>query len=366
MYFFSGGKNVNLIKHMAAALAIITAVSFIGCESKKTDTAPEPVTEAVTISPQNIVFDWQSLYESKLSEFKNSDKFSESSDSYGCSMFDLRDLTNDGTPELIISPNTDAASACEIYTVSKGSLVYIGESGSSGCFNAFPLTGIIQNEHMGQGFIIGEYLSFSDNSLNTVLSYYNNADSILSGASLTYEINKEEVTLAEYDAALEEYLSAPSLMIGRKYTFTDASINYALYFSESWGGVLTDKHKSLFRNKLSELINEGYDEAAFELCDLNADNTPELIVSTGTYKAAVCMIFIIENNTLSELETHFDSSGRICFDIENKVYFSSDISGNHYNSLIGADLEAYRESESIMECGRKYLLKDEFIISAFQ
>lgn len=357
---------MNLIKHMTAALAIITAASFVGCESKKASNAPELVSEAVTILAQNIVFDWQPLYEAKLNEFKKSDKFSQTSNSYGSSMFDLLDLTNDGTPELIISPDTDAASACEIYTVSDGSLLFIGEVGSSGSFSFFPLNRIIQDEHKGDGFVIGDFLSFSDTSLDIVLSYYNNADSILSGASLTYEIDKEDVSLAEYDAALEKYTSAPSLTIGRKYSFTDASINYALHFSESWGGVLTDKQKSLFRNKLSELINQGYDEAAFELCDLNADNTPELIVSTGTYKAAVCMIYTIENGTLSELGTQLDSSGRICFDIENKVYFSADISGNHYSSLIDTDLNAYQESESIVECGRKYLLKDEFIISAFQ
>ena len=103
-------------KITASALAFAALLTSFGCSAKKEDTesSSEPVIINTGIDPQSVVFDWQPLYEQKLADYKKSDAYSINS------RFDIRDINSDGIPELILSPNDDPMTVCEIYTYTDG------------------------------------------------------------------------------------------------------------------------------------------------------------------------------------------------------------------------------------------------------
>lgn len=330
--------------------AVALGMSIYSCSAKSSSSSEDEKPVEHT-SPKNITFAWQESYKSQLDSFRSSADFSKDS------RFDLRDLNKDGTPELIISPNSAPNTACQLFTFSDGNIRSLEENGGYGCFEYYPASESISNEHSGQGFVIGEFRRLVDGELKTELSYYNNAESAASGALITYEINKEEVSIKEYEEALELFKSNPSLILGRKYTFGDSAVENAVYCSESWGAVLFDGEKELYRNKLDELMGQ-YDEyAGFELVDLDNDEVPELIVSEGLSPEASCRIFMIKNGELSEIDGKYGANGKIGFDAEKIVFFSVDSpEGNQCWNLIDQPLDNYEKSESIIEVGRKYLL----------
>lgn len=338
--------------------AVISVVSIAGCSGKKTSSVAGKSVSETTVSPRSIAFEWQESYRSKLEEFKRSESYSESFGTNG-SMFDLYDLNSDGIPELIISAEKDKIPYCEIFTFSDGSVVSIGENGDSEKFRFYPETGIISCEHDGNGFVIGEYRKISDNSLRTEISYYNNFASASVGASITYEINREEVTLAEYEETLAKYNAFPFLDVGRKYTFGSDSIDYALFCSESWGAVMTSAQKKAYQDKLSEIIETSGSEAAFELADLDGDDNAELIVSDSIPGENSCRMFSYSDGELNEFEGVGNSVFFLVIDDEKRTVLLS--------APGSTELSAENsESGSFIQCGRKFILSDEYIISAFQ
>lgn len=353
-----GNMNLKKIRTMAVLFTVIAAASISGCSGKKTRSAVENIASETTISPKSIAFEWQEPYRSKLEEFRNSENYSESAGISG-SMFDLYDLNSDGIPELIISSDKDKIPYCEIFTFSGGNVISIGENGDSGGFRFYPETGIVSNEHEGNGFVIGEYLTISDNSLQTEISYYNNSASASMGAAITYEINREEVTLPQYEEALSEYDASPFLDVGRKYTFGSDSIDYALFCSESWGAVMPSSQKKAYQDKLSEIAETSGSEAAFELFDLNGDDNAELIVSNSISGENSCRIFSYSDGELIELESVDNSVLFVAIDDEKRTVLfviSESTDSVADNSKLG----------SFIQCGRKFILSDEYIISAFQ
>ncbi|MBQ8961816.1 MAG: hypothetical protein IJ071_11495 [Ruminococcus sp.] len=349
------------------ALIIAAAPLLFGCSGSKTVSSavdPEPVT------PQSIVFDWQEPYKNKLDEFMASDQFkAQGSGGVGASMFDLRDLTGDNIPELMISPDTDHGTPCQIYTCSGGALSSLGETGDYGMFRFLPALGLVSDEYQGTGFTIGKYLGFENGELVPVVTYSDNTASAATGAIIVHEINGEEVSLPEFDAALEEYRSSPSCNMGRKYTFGEKAVDYAVYCSESWGAVLTPSQKQQYRLLLSseyEAAQQTGTDVAFELCDLNADDMPELIISEGTFDGASCKIYYINNDEVSQLDGNYGSDGRLGLDIAQSVFYAYGASENTYWSLTDSSFSAagYTASDSTMECGRKFLLSPDTIEAA--
>lgn len=348
----------NRILHISSAAAALLILTGCSSNSSSSSEADAPVERT---SPKSISFAWQDAYKSLLESFKTSSDFAKDS------RFDLRDIDKNGTPELIISPLSSPSTACQLYTFEDGNIIDLGDNGGYGCFEFYPSNEYISNEHSGQGFLIGEFRRLVDGELKTELSYYNNADSASSGAVITYEINKEEVSLKTYEESLEIIKSTPSMLIGRKFTFGDASIENAVYCSESWGAVLTENEKMLYKNKLNELM-EQYDEyAAFELCDLDKDDVPELIFSEGIAPESSCRIFIIKNGEMTELEGRYGANGRIGLDAEKDVFFSMDSpNGNQCWNLTNQSLDNYEKSDSIIELGRKNLLTSYSISAVLQ
>ena len=349
----------------AAAACMIFAAALSGCSDKKNNQSGKKAGEAI-ISPRTFTFEWQEPYKAKLDEFRNSADYQESNGVAG-SMFDIRDLNSDGIPELIISPSadTDDDVRCTIYTYSGESVAEIGEIGSKGFFTFYPDTNIITNEFQGSGFVMGEFKRITGTEFQTEMTYYNNMDSVESGAVLRYEIDKKEVYLAEYNEKICAYTEQPSVIAGRRFTFGDSAVDHAIYCSEGWIAAASSDIKSLYKNKIKELSGE-YSSAAFDLMDMNGDARPELIFSEGTSVEDSCRIFVYRDGELIECSEKCGVNGRFGFDIEKLVFFTiNPQTVDQYGSLTDISLEGYEKSDSLMECGRKYIVSDDTIATVF-
>lgn len=348
-------------------LTVFTAAAF-GCSGK--NSVSSSADESAAVSPESISFEWQNAYENKLKDFISSEKYN--ADEANGSRFDIADITGDGTPELIISPDTEKQTVCEIYTYSGGAISEVGAAGFSGSFEYLPEQSLIHEEYHGDGFVIGKYRAFSGADLSDVITYSDNSESAASGATIVHEINGEEVLLPEYDSALEPYIGAAALIIGRRYTLGEAAVNYGIRRAESWGAVLTPTQKELCKAHLTGLIGSltPHEDSspAFELCDLNGDDIPEIIVSDGDTPDSVCKIYYFSGDEIAELPDAYGHGGALSFDIEKLVFFSSGDTSTTYWSLADSGFSAadHISSGSIMETGRKHLLTEAGITASLQ
>lgn len=351
---------MNVKKYIAAAMALSSLLAASGCaQEQPVEESSEPVSINTDIDPHSIVFDWQSLYEDKLNQFKSSEGYSERS------RFDIRDLNSDGIPELIISPDNEPKTVCQIFTYTDG-IEQLEDLGAGGTFKIIPSLNSFGYEYTGDGFTFGEYCTLAEGKLTPAVTYYNNAASASAGAVIKYEINSEEVSLVEYENALKNYVNTASLSIGRKYTFGKEAIDYAIHCSESWGAVLSDAQKSIYKNLLNDILkNSPENDAAFELCDLDGNKVPELVLSTGIAEDSDCRVYYLNEAAIADLGNGCGKQGFFCFDMKNNVFFSEGGAELQCWSLTESDLSGYKKSESYMECGRKYLLTGDGINAAF-
>lgn len=347
----------NFRKSLLISAAFVFTAAFSGCTigNNNPDSDSE---EDKRISPQSITFDWQNAYSEKLIEFRNSSEYS--ADSKNGSRFDLFDITGDKTPELIISPNNQSQTACRIYSCSNGQLIELGETGNSGTFYYLPDMKLIKDEYVGESFVLGKYISYNNGEFDTIITYNDNAISAASGAAIYYKIDGLEVLLPEYDAALAPYKNAAYVNAGRKYTFGDKALNYALKCSESWGAVIDNNQRQLYKSKLSEILASAPEsEFAFELCDLNSDENPELIISNGNTEECYCEVYYYEDSELKHIEGKFGAYGQFTFDAEQFVISAGAVRWSINNSNFSAD--EYKYSDSLADIGRKYLLTEQNI-----
>ncbi|MCM1133767.1 MAG: hypothetical protein NC340_09885 [Ruminococcus flavefaciens] len=340
-------------KSLLISTAFVLSATLFSCSDSSPD--QPSVTDDTGISPQSITFEWQSIYQDKLAEFKNSADFSADIDSG--SRFDLFDITGDKTPELIISPNNSGQTPCRIYSCSNGELTELGSTGNCGTFLYLPDLQLIKDEYQGNGFVIGKYVEYQNGSFNTVISYSDNSTSLYSGATITYEIDGQQVLLPEYESALKPYSNAESITAGRKYTFGDNALDYAIKCSESWGAVLQPNQREAYKSTLTDYLSDDSGNSyAFELCDLNSDNSPELIISSGNEKENGCEVYYYENDELQHIDGIFGEYGKFTFDTEQFVLSAGVTRWSINNSNFSAS--EYKHSENLAEIGRKYLLTE--------
>lgn len=358
-------KNKRYPAVFAAGLMLS---AFAGCSSTNS-TAPSdqsavPTENVTNISPESVVFDWQSAYEQVLNEFKKSQDFVPTGN-YTGTMFDIMDLNSDGTPELIITPDSSAGSKAKIYTFSGGSAAMVGNGDIQGNLSYIPEQNVINFDYIGDGFTVGEYDSINGTSLVQLKNYFDNSMSASRGGTLQFKIDHAEVLYPEFEEALRIYRDYPSISAGRKFSYSDAGINYAIHFAQSWGAVLSADQKKLYVEKLTELMNTAGDYAAFDLADLDNDSIPELIFSEGIDTSSKSHIFKLDTNGISEIGTGFGSYGVLKFDIsKNVICFYDDTNQLNAFSMTGENTSGFVLSDSTMECGRKYILCDISIAAA--
>lgn len=342
---------------IAASLLAITT----GCSKTENVLGSQPDPLAVKVSPESVVFDWQEEYQNKLEQFQVSAACSTSS------MFDIYDVTNDGVPELIISPSDDVSAMCEVYSLIGNELTKIAICGSFGEFVYFPSILVIGYEYSGEEFTIGEYQTYIDGFYGVDFDYFTNMNSASSGAVIRYEINGEGVSLDEFEERINAYQNEDSFKVGRKYTFSDDSIQYAVHCSESWSEVLTDAQKKKFKEKLSDVLaSTSSADSAFELVDLDGNGLPEVIVSSGSLEEMPVNVYYLSGDGVKEIAATGDENGYLRFDIKNNVFYAPDHAGNLRSwSLSSESTSSFKPSDSIIVCGRKYLFTSDNIKLVF-
>ncbi len=350
--------KINKIISFTAAIAAL--LSAFGCSQNKSSQSSDEIVVNTGIDPHSIVFEWQTSYENKLNEFKSSSAYNSKN-----SRFDIYDINSDGTPELIISPNTELSSLCEVYTYNDG-LEKMADIGANGTFRYLPSLSCIGYEYSGAGFIYGEYHSAVKDQSEPVITFYNNLSSAAGGAVIKYEINSTEVTLAEYENTVRTYSDSPSVSLGRKYTFGEKSMDYAVHCSQSWGAVLSDVQKDAYKKILADIIAASPEnDAAFELVDLDGSNVPELIVSTGFTEDCDCRVYFLNDAAVSALDSGCGQSGCFSLDVENNVFFSDGGKEIQCYSLNETSLDKFQPSENTIICGRSFLLTNDSVNFAF-
>ena len=236
---------------------------------------------------------------------------------------------------------------------------YVGHKAYGKTHEYYPL--VEREEYHGDGFLLGKLRQLEGGEFTDFLVYSDNSESASAGASIKHEINGEEVLLRDYEAALAQYVDTLTMHLGRKYTMGDDALNYAIRRAESWGGVLGSKRKAVCRKKLLEIADEmGADnrDASFELCDLNGDDTPEIVVSSGSAMDCVCTIYYFNGDEIEQLDGEYGRYGRLLFDIGSLVFYCESETGMTYWSLADSNFSAdnYKNSDSIMEVGRRFAL----------
>lgn len=346
-------------------LSFITAGALLsacaGCSSKKNAESSEVDPLAPKAAPQSITFDWQEPFETILIAFKNSDRYTDTS------MFEIRDLTGDETPELIISPSDDVAAKCEVYKLIGTRADLITNSGSYGTIDYIPEMNAIGFLYEGTGFKMGEYQTYQDGSFVTDVNFYTNADSASSGAVIRYEVNGEDVTLTKFQEALLPYQDSFTVKVGRKFSLGTDAVNYAIRRSKCWTQVLTDDQKQLYKDKLNEILSsQELKDAAFEIVDLDLNELPEVVVSTGLLNDSETRILYLDTEGVKELSVTSDADGGIQFDVSSKIFYAADYYGSiQCWSMAGADISSFQPSDSTVRCGREYDLTAENIENAF-
>ena len=331
-------------------LLTATVAAMTGCTEKNNGSSSE---SSEKTTPDSITYSWQTPYEEKIAEFMSSADYSENS------CFDILDLSGDGTPELIISPNSDATTKCLIYTFNGGIVSDLGEIGNNGTFSFCPDITVIRDEYIGSGLILGKIYSLADGPMKTLVSYSDNSASASMGAAIYHEINGEKLSLADYEKALEPYSALNTIETGRRFTMGDKAVNYGICISENWPAVLTSDQKKLCISKLSAeaeaAANDGRN-GAFDFCDFNGDKVPELVISADNTPDSTCKIYYFSGGQLTEMEGEYGKNGVLSFDIKNYVFFADNTYWSIANSAFIAD--QYQKSDSITETGRKYPLSE--------
>ena len=353
------------MKTRKSALLLIcaaAAAAAAGCSDTKTVQSSEISLLATNMAPQDVVFDWQEAFEAKINEFKGTSQYDRNK-----SRFDICDITGDGSPELIISPDDDISTVCDVYMLAGSTAAPLTSIGSFGEFDYLPELNAAGYSYEGDGFIIGEYKKQEDGIFNTAVTFFNNSGSASSGAAIRYEINNEDVTLGKYEEMLSPYRDAKAIKVGRKFGMGDDAVNYAVRCSESWGAVMTTMQKELFKERLSSMAANGdMIDAAFEIIDLDGNGIPEVVVSTGILSSSEVKVLYIQDEALQELTVTCNTDGSIDYDPSAKIFYATDFYGKTQGwSLAGQDVNGFKPSESSIHCGRKYELTEENINAAF-
>lgn len=170
---------------------------------------------------------WKSAYREILIEYQAScEDTDDETNSIG---WDLQDLDQDGTPELLISEGMFHVAGVLFYDYANGNAQPIpddrGEPLRYGVYGEAlvcpeeHLLGV-GNMHMGYQYTVMH--RYENRKLTQLLSFMEDSGAV-GEENVTYTVNDETTDKAAYDAALEEFLSKKWIAAGRAYRFDDFS-----------------------------------------------------------------------------------------------------------------------------------------------
>lgn len=184
-------------------------------------TESETITEAPDISS-----DYKALYKAKLAELRETEEYEPS-----ISTFDLYNIDNDGTPELITANGNYHAAMAEIYFVRDGEVIKLCDPSSGDEYSGFGSWGMAQvaeggyiaSRYFGMGSGYADYYRLGNGELTHLLSsehhmfFPDESDE----EQDRYVIDGNEVSEEEYNEAVREYEAMNWTDVGQGNRFFD-------------------------------------------------------------------------------------------------------------------------------------------------
>ncbi|MDE5569331.1 MAG: hypothetical protein K2I82_01585, partial [Ruminococcus sp.] len=279
--------------------------------------------------------DWQKAYKQALFDFMESDDYFLGSDIIERSAFSIYDLNTDGTPELIISPNTSHAAACHIYTYDNG-LIYLGRIGGSfGEVGYYEDNGTISNYHIGQGIEHEIFNRLENNQINMIAKFYNDYG-YCGEEQATYEFNDTEITKDEYNAKLAEYRGSEYVSLGRDYSFDEidtALTEYSRIISVSRASELLWNGLEKYDNRhISYYNRQKFDDRTYYVFRSYEDYANRR-VTTGWYAVDIFTGDCYNTNVLTELTSLINEEKNFSYKITESGGVEIYSDGKFYQSL---------------------------------
>jgi hypothetical protein len=228
-------------------LTVLTTVSLglIGCQAVNTANSTamsnmmttEPTSAAsqemiVAAEPMNNISavesddtaGWKSAYKKVLDDFMSSESFGE------MSTWDLQDIDNDGTPELLISENQQHISGVMFYYYDNGSAVpvlnddrQILRYGVYGGVLICPEESLLGIADIKQGINYTVMHKYEKHGISFVQRTFENSGAV-GKENVTYMVNNDAVSEEEYDSAVNEFEAKNWKAVGNQYRFDDLSV----------------------------------------------------------------------------------------------------------------------------------------------
>jgi len=168
---------------------------------------------------------WRKAYETVLTEFQETDYFSE------YSMWNIFDIDSDGVPELVISPNGSHVAGCVLYAFKDGKAIRLGKDekmfGEWGVISVCQSEALVCSQYFGMGVLYVSYYHFDGYSLKLVDEFRNNEGALVGDIQKTAEYfhNGESVTRDEYYSETTPYAKMHWVdNIGREYDFSQLDL----------------------------------------------------------------------------------------------------------------------------------------------
>jgi len=174
-------------------------------------------------SAPSVTASWKTAYKQVLTDFMNTSEYSSES------MWDVRDIDNDGVPELLLSRGTFHAAGVRIYYYENGNAVpvladdgTIAEYGVYGAFMYKPAEHLLGSYNMHMGFESCATSSYEGHTITLLHMITNNSGNAGEEAA-EYTIDNVQVSKEEYDSARDQWDAMNWIVAGQQYYFTDLS-----------------------------------------------------------------------------------------------------------------------------------------------
>lgn len=210
-----------------AAAVIVTET---GTETADTASSVSSITTTADVPADNVIPpdedntpDWKTAYRKVLTDFMDSEDYGE------VSTWDLQDLDNDGTPELLISKDQYHITGVMFYYYEDGKAVpVLGDEGQPMEYGFYggvlidPEESLLGVDDVRQGMHYIVTHKYEDHRLTSVQRIVE--DSGAAGkANASYTVDDITVSEAEYISAYDEVKSKNWRAAGNQYTFDDLS-----------------------------------------------------------------------------------------------------------------------------------------------
>ena len=205
-----------------AATSVSTTETTTQTDAVAVDT-PSSETAANNAPAQTETATWKNAYKQALTDFMNSENYSDQSS------WDIRDLDNDGTPELLISEAQYHAAGVTIYYYENGSVLPAhydngqeARYGSYGEMFCCPEEHLIGGCNIHMGYNYTAMHKYEVHIITTVQITCENSGAV-GAENVTYTINDTTVGKEEFDNAVSTYNSKNWISAGIRYKFNDFS-----------------------------------------------------------------------------------------------------------------------------------------------